>query len=108
MATGTYWNLDNPKKPWGPLDPDDVLRIPYDFDAWLDGQGTTYVSNLLTPAAGLSATVISVVAGVVLVEVKKDPALELKAGTKYGVTCQITAADGQKKSKTLYFKIEEA
>ncbi|MES2262101.1 MAG: hypothetical protein V4724_26570 [Pseudomonadota bacterium] len=81
------------------------MNIPFDFAAWLAGQGTTYVSHNLTPADGLQATTVSAVAGVVVVQVSAAGPLEV--GLKYGVTCQIIAADGQKRSKTLYLKIKE-
>jgi hypothetical protein len=107
MTTGAYWNVENPDKPWGPLDPDDVLTIPFDFAEWLTGQGTTYASHNLTPAAGLDAVTVSTVAGVILVKVSKAVGGTLAVGEKYGVTCQIVAADTQKRSKTLYLKIKE-
>lgn len=107
MATGSFWNVDNPDKPWGPMDPDDVLDIPFDFSDWLAGQGTSYASHVLTPAAGLQAATVSAIAGVVLVQVQRAAAAELKVGDKYGVTCQLVAADGQKRSKTLYLKMKE-
>lgn len=108
MATGAYWNVRNRKKPFGPMDPGDVLSIPFDFSEWLEEQDTTYASHNLDPATGLLAVDVSVAAGIITVNVSKDPAETLVAGDKYGVTCQLVAADGQKKSQTLYFKIEEA
>ncbi len=107
MATGDFWDLTKPLKPVGLMDPDDVLTIPFDFAEWLAGQETTYVSHVLTPAAGLLATNVSAAGGVVQVQVSKDPDGLLITGAKYGVTCQVVAADGQKKSKTLYLKIQE-
>lgn len=107
MAIGDFWNVDNPAKPWGPLDPDDVLSIPYDFAEWLEGQGTTYASHVLTPAEGLLAVDVAVVDGVILIQVSKDPAETVAAGTKLGVTVQCVAADGQKLSQTLYYKVKD-
>jgi hypothetical protein len=107
MTTGSYWNVSAPLKPWGWMDPDDVLKVPYDFATWLTDQGTTYVSHAWTCDTGLQAVDISVVAGVVRVKISKATDATLTAGTKYGVTCQITTADGQEKSQTLWFKIRE-
>lgn len=107
MATGSFWNLDDPLKPWGLMDPDDVLTVPYDFSEWLADQGTTYASHNLDPADGLQAATVSPGAGVVQVQVQRAVGATLVVGEKYGVTCQIVAADGQKRSKTLYYKIKE-
>lgn len=107
MTTGAFWNVDNPDKPWGPLDPDDALTIPFDFAAWLAGQGTTYADHNLDPAPELQVSMISTTGGVILVMVSKAAGATLVEGQKYGVTCQIVAADGQKRSKTLYLKIKE-
>jgi hypothetical protein len=107
MTTGSYWNVNNPQAPWGWMDPDDKLKIPFDFATWLADQGTTYASHTLTCETGLQAVDVSVASGIVRVNVSKAVAGVLVAGTKYGVTCQVTAADGQKKSQTLRFKIRE-
>lgn len=107
MATGDFWDVTDPLKPFGLMDPDDVLTLPFDFAAWLTGQGTTYASHNLAPAAGLLAVNVSQALGVIRVNVSKDPAVALAAGAKYGVTCQLVAADGQKRSMTLWLKIRE-
>lgn len=107
MTTGSYWNVSNPLAPWGYMDPDDVLKIPFDFATWLTDQGTTYASHTLTCETGLQAVNVTVVAGVIRVLVSKAVAGTLTAGQKYGVTCQMTSADGQEKSQTLRFKIRE-
>lgn len=107
MATGSYWNVDDPAKPWGLMDPDDVLNVPYDFEEWLTEQGTAYVSHNLDADEGMQVDTVSAVAGVVLVQVQRAAGASLSIGQKYGVTCQVVAADGQKRSKTLYYKIKE-
>lgn len=107
MTTGAFWNVDNPDKPWGPMDPDDVLNIPFDFSDWLAGQGTTYASHDVDLAAGLAATTVSAMGGIVLLQVKRADGADLVEGDKYGVTCQVVATDGQKRTKTLYLKIKE-
>jgi hypothetical protein len=107
MTTGTFWNVDDPLKPWGYFDPDDTINIPFDFADWLTDQGTTYVSHTLTPDPLLTATTAGAIGGVVTAQVSKANAATLVIGTKYPITCQITCADGQKKSKTLYLKVKE-
>lgn len=107
MATGSFWNLDDPAKPWGLMDPDDVLNVPYDFSEWLADQGTAYASHNLDAADGLQAVTVSPDAGVITIQVQRAPSGVLTVGQKYGVTCQVVAADGQKRSKTLYYKIKE-
>lgn len=107
MATGSFWNVDDPLKPWGYFDPDDVINIPFDFAEWLADQGTTYVSHVSSGPAELTITNVTAVGGVVTLQVKKAVGQTLSDGEKYGATCQITAADGQKKSKTLYLKVKE-
>jgi len=107
MTTGSFWDLTNPLKPVGLMDPDDVLTLPFDFADWLTAQGTTYVTHNLSQDTGLLAANISESLGVIKVQVSHDPAATLEIGGKYGVTCQVVAADGQKRSQTLYLKIRE-
>ena len=107
MTTGAFWNVDDPLKPWGLFDPDDVLNIPFDFSEYLAGEGSTYASHNLSSDAELIATTIDSSSGVVLVQVEKAPAATLEESVKYGVTCQVIGSDGQKLSKTLYLKIKE-
>lgn len=107
MATGSYWNLDNPDKPVGVFDPQEVKHIPFDFADWLTVEGTTYVSHAITADAKLSAVDVSVSSGVVLLAVSVPDDSLVVEGEKYGVTVLLTAGDGQKKSQTLWFKIKE-
>ncbi len=107
MATGDFWDLTDPLKPFGLMDPDDVLTIPYDFSEWLADQSTTYAGHHASAATGLQAVDLSQSNGVIRVQVSKAPGAELVVGEKYGVTCQIVATDGQKRSMTLYMKIRE-
>jgi hypothetical protein len=107
MTTGSFWNVDDPDKPWGKFDPDDVINIPFDFADWLTDQGTSYSSHALSSDPLLTASNVTQSGGVVTVQVKKANGATLVAGTKYSVTVQITCADGQKKSKTLWLKIKD-
>ncbi len=105
MTTGSYWDVSNPDKPVGVLDPDEIKHIPYDFSEWLTGEGATYDSHTLESDDEMSAEDVAVEDGVILVRVKTTESAKL--GEKYGVTCLCQASDGQKKSKTLFFKIKE-
>lgn len=107
MPTGDYWNEDDPLKPWGLFDKDEVKHIPFDFSAWLAQEDTTYVTQDFDPDENLTATFLLESGGVIVAEIKRAPAGELFENEKYGVTCLMTAADGQKKSQTLWFKIKE-
>eukprot|EP01041_Mallomonas_annulata_P034942 gene34942-57805_t len=69
-----FWNLDDPSKPWGLMDPDDVLNVPYDFSEWLADQGTAYASHNLVVADGLQAITVSPDSGVITVQVQRAPA----------------------------------
>jgi hypothetical protein len=104
-TTGTYWNLDNPLKPWGPLDPDDLKHIPWDFSDFLNGESTTYADHNIEDNAFLQLDTVGVSNGVVLVAVSVKDGATVATGTKYPATVQVIAADGQKLSQTLYFKI---
>lgn len=105
MATGSYWNVDDPLKPYGLLDPQEVKHIPFDFSEWLAGEGATYAAEAIASSAELTATKVGESAGVVMVSVSATGAAS--EGDKYSVTVLLTASDGQKKSQTLFFKIKE-
>jgi hypothetical protein len=107
MTTGAFWNVEDPLKPWGLFDPDDVILISFDFSEYLVGEGSTYVDHNLSSDENLEATTIAPNAGVILVQVQKAVAGVLEASTKYGITCQVVGSDGQKLSKTLWLKIKE-
>lgn len=104
MATGSYWDVSNPDKPFGILGPMEVKHIPFDFAAWLSGESATYAIHTLSASPELLAENVSVTAGVVLVSVRVSGTVQ--EGGKYSVTVLVTASDGQKKSQTLYFKIK--
>lgn len=107
MATGSYWNEENPDKPYGIFDPQEVKNIPFDFADYLTGEGSTYVSHTITADAKLSAVDVSATGGVVVLAISVPDPLVVVEGEKYPVTVLMTASDGQKKSKTLWFKIKE-
>lgn len=105
MTTGSYWNVVNPAKPTGLIDPDEVKRIPYDFSEWLAGESATYASHTLEHGDEIEVTDVGVLDGVIVVSVSPTASAEL--GMKYPVTVLCTASDGQKKSQTLYYKVKE-
>jgi hypothetical protein len=109
MTTGSFWNVDNPLKPWGPLDPDGMLDIPYDWATWLAGISSTYASHTFVAEVPLEVVSSSQAAGVILARIRVIPAQIANAvvGAKYGVTCHIISGDGQKEDQTLFFKIRQ-
>lgn len=110
MATGDFWNVDNPLKPWGYFDPDAKLDIQFDWATWLSGEGTTYASHTFVVAAGLKAVSSSEAGGVVTVRIAKDDAVDAPAlvvGQKYAITCHLVDSDGQEEDQTVYLNMRE-
>ena len=56
MATGAFWNLDNPAKPWGLFDPNSTLKFPIDIAAWLSDLVSTYASHVVLAPSPLEST----------------------------------------------------
>lgn len=113
-VTGDYWDLTNPAKPLGELDPQDKLDIPMDWTDWLLEIGATLASSPVGftcfPQVPLQVLATSQVdsdrKGVFRVAVDPltyDPGTHLKK--VFEVRCHIVASDGQEKDQTLYFKI---
>lgn len=109
--TGSFWNVDNPLKPWGPFDPDAKLDIPFDWSAWLTDKSATYSTHtILFPDGVLEAVSSSQSGGVVTVLVKVADDETAVVGTKYPITCRITATAGGLElieDQTVYLKIRE-
>lgn len=107
MTTGAYWDIRNPLKPYGYLDPQEVKNVPIDFSEWLDSEVTVYVSHEVDADPRLLITTLSNIGGVVIVQVSVPDASLIEEAEKVPMTLLVTAADGQKKSQTLFFKIKE-
>lgn len=110
MPTGSFWNVSNPTKPWGLWDPDAQLPIPFDWTDWLTDEGAVYVSHEIIPDPVLEEVESDESAGVIVVLLKLATAAAYVAGTKYPLTCRITAtANGLTliDDRTVYLKIVE-
>jgi hypothetical protein len=108
MTTGSYWNVDNPLKPWGYHDKDSIIVYPFDWNDWLLDSGTTYASHTAVAELPLEVSISSHSAGVISVTVRtkagEDPPT---IGRKYSLRCHIVCADGQEEDQTVYLKIRE-
>lgn len=105
MTTGAAWNVSNPLKPWALFDPDATRDIPFEWDLWLADIGSTYASHTVLTDPNLQCVTSTQAAGIIKVRIKKAVAGTLVAGTKYYVTCRITAANGEVDDQTLWLKI---
>lgn len=111
--TGLYWNLKNPKKPYGELDVHAKLDVPMSWRKFCDDSGVTIASHTLTPEAPLKVVQSGTTGegAIVLFRVAVDQTLylptHLTSNSKFGVTCHVVFSDGQEDDQTLYFKLVE-
>lgn len=108
MATGAFWNVDNPKKPWGSFDPNDILIFPIDVSALLADMGVAYASHSVITAAPLECVSSSHSNGVISVKMKLVTSPTYVEKTKYPFTLRVVGADGQQRDKTWLLKVESA
>lgn len=111
MATGDFWNVDNPKRPVGELDVEGVYDVPWDWSEWLAEISATVGTHTITPTSPLEIVESSQIEGntKVIGRVKVGAAY-VEAdhlNKKFPVTCHIVASDGQEEDQTLWFKIVE-
>jgi hypothetical protein len=45
FTAGSFWNMDDPKKPRGLKDPDDTIDIPFDWGPWLADVGNDIIAT---------------------------------------------------------------
>lgn len=109
MSTGKAWHDAKTTHPWAWFDPDSERIIPFDWSEFLgaDGINSTYASHVIIPATELDYTDVGVLDGVVLVMVKRATDAVLVNYEDYGVTCRMTAANGEVQDKTVYLRIRE-
>lgn len=107
MATGDFWNVDDPTKPWGLFDPNAVYIFPIDVSAWLTNLGTTYASHSVIASTPLECPDEGVhVAGVVPVTIQVAADAAYTSGRKYPFTLRVVGADGQQDDRTLWLKLK--
>lgn len=111
MATGAFWNVDSPDKPFGPFDVNAIIDFPLDVSSWLaDELGTTYASHLVFLPTGSPLEIVSQGihnAGVITPRIKVAAGATYTLGTKYGFTLRIVGADGQQDDRTLYLQLKQ-
>lgn len=107
MATGSFWNVDDPLKPWGLFDPDAVIVFPIEVDDWLASLATTYASHSIIANAPLECDDPGAYsAGIIPVRMSLVATPVYTPGTKYPFTIRIVGADGQSDDRTLWLKVK--
>lgn len=107
MATGDFWNLDNPEQPWGLWDPQAELVIPIGVADWLTRMATTYASHTITADAPLFCESQGThTAGTIPIRMRLADAAVYVPGVKYPFTIRIVGADEQQDERTLWLKIK--
>jgi hypothetical protein len=107
MATGSFWNVTDPLKPWGYHDKDSIILYPFDWNDWLADSITTYASHTATVEAPLEVKSSTHAAGVITVKVGTVLAGVPVVGQKYALKVHIVCANGEEEDQTVYLKIRE-
>lgn len=106
FSAGSFWNLQDPKKPKGSIDPDAVLDIPFDFTPWLTDASDTIAGVAFLMTGGLVDRGSQIQTG------SKAVAVVIEGGGTAGaatLTCRITTASAPARiiDRTVYLTIEE-
>lgn len=108
LTAGDFWNITNPKKPKGELDPNAILRIPMGVSDMLDKMATTYADHQLIPQAPLVVVEKGAYAtGYVYPLISCDPITPEQLGQTFTLVLRVIGADGQQDDRTMYLKIKE-
>ena len=107
MPTGSFWNVDNPLKPWGYHDDESIIIYPFDWATWLSDSGTTYSSHTATVDDPFEVASSTQSGGVINVKVKTKAGQTATVGSKYALTCHIVCANGEEEDQTVYLKVRE-
>lgn len=107
MSTGPAWDLTDPDHPVADFDPNAKRDIPFDWSAWLTDIGSTYAEHEILTDAPLEvlASSANVSTGVVTVRIRVQDGEPYVLNKKYGVTCRLTAADGQSDDRTVWLRL---
>lgn len=108
MATGSFWDTENPDAPWGKFDTDATITFPIEIDAWLAQLGAGYSSHTIVLPDGSPLEEVDSVhsAGVIAVTMKVADGAEYTIGEKYGFTIRLVCDDGvQQDDRTLFLKL---
>lgn len=103
----SYWNIDNPDKPWGKWDANAKLDIPFDWSEWLTGIGETIASHEIIVEEPLEVISSAETGGVVTAFIKVEDGAEVNIGQKYAVTCRVTTSGLEPRidDRTVYLKM---
>jgi hypothetical protein len=105
----SFWNVDNPLKPWGLFDPNATLDIPFDWSAWLAEIGAAHASHEIIVPVQLQVVGSSEAAGIVTAFIKVAVGQTITLNQKYPVTCRITTTGATPRvdDRTVYLKMVE-
>ena len=109
MATGAFWNLENPLEPWGYFDPSAVIDIPFDWTEWLTNISATHVSHTVTPEAPLEL-VASSGGPIITARIRVIAGQTPLTSKRYAVKCHIVTNKGTppiEDERTVYLRIIE-
>lgn len=106
MTTGSFWNVDNPLKPWGRMDPQSKIDIPFDWQDWIADTDTQLKSWTITCESPLECVQSQETEdGLITARIRVADGGEVTIKQKYTVTCHIIASDGQEDDQTVYLKM---
>lgn len=105
MATGEFWSVDDPLKPWGLFDVQAKLKFPITITAWLADMASTYASHSIVSPDPLEVISSAHAAGVVTVFMQMKDGAPFIEGKKYPFTVRLVCADTQQDDRTLWLKI---
>lgn len=103
-VTGAFWDIANPLKPKGIIDPDSTLDIPFDWSDWLTDIEDTIASHSILPDEPMTCLSSAEDAGVVTAFVRVNGA---EVGQTLAVTCRIVTAAGRTDDRSVYLKIKD-
>lgn len=106
MATGDFWNVDDPLKPWGLFDPEAILDFPISIADWLVDMDSTYASHSIITAAPLECDDSAHSAGIITVRMSLVVTPVYTSGVKYPFTLRLVCADGQQDDRTFWLKVK--
>lgn len=107
MTTGDFWNTFDPRKPWGVVDPQDVLDLPVEIEDWLTSLGSSYSDHEVIADAPLEvvSSVYSQDIIMIRVRVLSDP--KPIPGKRYGLTIRLKLSNGQQNDRTLWLEVAQ-
>lgn len=108
MATGDFWNVDNPLKPWGLFDTEAVLEIPFELEDWLASLGANYAGHEIIaplPLEYVSAVYSADGGGMLIIRMRVASGAEYTKSRKYPFTVRLLCDDAQQDDRTLWLKL---